>query len=516
MGLGKTKIDVRAERLQRQPSLQVPFLARDFRAVQTAGDTNLDSLASETQGRVHRLAHGAAEGHALFELQRNRFGDELRLQFRPVDFLDVNVNFAFRALLDFTLELVDFRALAPDDDSRTGRKQANHELVGGAFDVDRTDSGGTQFVLQLLAQRNVLVQQVGIIAVRVPARFPGLVVPQPEPVWMCLLSQSFLPLLPGLPGRLFPSGKRLASLLHRALDALLRFRFHRGGGDALLYGVVMFEDADHDVARPALIPERAAHGGRTQPLPARALVHKAARNKEMIDIERCARVFGLALRVGNGTAQNFLNIARRALLGEAQNLKGILGALPADQVHHQADFLGRHAHVARHRHGLNRRCEYRFVCHQLSLWRSRCAAPCRCRATRGRPRCPWSAGNTRRPLERRLHGVAFERARRRKLSELVPNHLFGDVDRNKFSAVVDGNRVPDHVGKDRRTARPSLDDFLFVTRVHSLHLFAKVVIDEWALLERACHRFSLLLTYFWRAPRPGLAGVFSVKVEPAQ
>ena len=63
-----------------------------------------------------------------------------------------------------------------------------------------------RLVLQLLAQRNVLMQQVGIIAVGVPARFPGLVVAEPEPVWMCLLSQSFLPLLLGLSARLFLSG----------------------------------------------------------------------------------------------------------------------------------------------------------------------------------------------------------------------------------------------------------------------------------------------------------------------
>jgi len=72
------------------------------------------------------------------------------------------VHFAFRALLNFTLELVDFRALRPMIDSRTRGEQANHKFVGGALDVDRADPGGTQLILQLLAQRNVLVQQVGI------------------------------------------------------------------------------------------------------------------------------------------------------------------------------------------------------------------------------------------------------------------------------------------------------------------------------------------------------------------
>ncbi len=43
----------------------------------------------------------------------------------------------------------------------------------------------------VLPQLHVFVQQVGVIAVGVPARLPGLVVAQAKSVWMCLLSQSF-------------------------------------------------------------------------------------------------------------------------------------------------------------------------------------------------------------------------------------------------------------------------------------------------------------------------------------
>src|SRR5580658_8521724 len=87
-------IDVRAEGLQRQTALQVPFLAGDFRAVQTAGDANFNALATETQRGVHGLAHGAAEGDALFKLQRDGFRNERSVQFRAVHFDDVNVHFA--------------------------------------------------------------------------------------------------------------------------------------------------------------------------------------------------------------------------------------------------------------------------------------------------------------------------------------------------------------------------------------------------------------------------------------
>ncbi len=118
---------------------------------------------------------------------------------------------------------------------------------------------------------------------------------------------------------------------------------------------MVLENADHDVAGAPLIPERAAHRRRTQPLPARAFVHKAPRNEQVIDVERRAGVFRLALGVGNRAAQHLFDVARRALLGEPQNLQRVFGALPADQVDDQTNLLRRHAHVPRHGHCFNRR-----------------------------------------------------------------------------------------------------------------------------------------------------------------
>src|SRR4029077_6800072 len=59
VSLRETEIDVCAQSLQRQSALQVPFFARDFRAVQTPGHAYLDAFATETQSRVHGLAHRA-------------------------------------------------------------------------------------------------------------------------------------------------------------------------------------------------------------------------------------------------------------------------------------------------------------------------------------------------------------------------------------------------------------------------------------------------------------------------
>ncbi len=140
MRLGRAKIDVGAKRLQRQPPLQIPFLARDFRAVQPPGDAHLDSLAAESQRRIDRLAHRPPERHALFKLQRNGFRHQLGIKFRTVHFLNVDVHFALGALLHFALELVDFRALAADDDSRARSVNPDDQLVGRALDIDPADT----------------------------------------------------------------------------------------------------------------------------------------------------------------------------------------------------------------------------------------------------------------------------------------------------------------------------------------------------------------------------------------
>src|SRR5579875_904198 len=52
VGLRKAVINVGIERLQRQPPLQVPFLARNLGAVEPPGHAHLDALAAEPQRRI--------------------------------------------------------------------------------------------------------------------------------------------------------------------------------------------------------------------------------------------------------------------------------------------------------------------------------------------------------------------------------------------------------------------------------------------------------------------------------
>src|SRR4051812_29479662 len=179
-GLREAVIDVGAQRLQRQLAVQVPLGAGDFRAIQAARDAHLDPARAEAQRRFDRLAHRAAERHALFELHRHRLADQLRVELGLLDLLDVDEDLAVGLLLDLLFQLVDFRALAADDDARARGVDVDLELIGGPLDLDLRDPRVHEPRLQRVAQLDVFVQQLRVVLVGVPARAPGLVEAEPE------------------------------------------------------------------------------------------------------------------------------------------------------------------------------------------------------------------------------------------------------------------------------------------------------------------------------------------------
>ena len=102
----------------------------------------LDALGAEVHGRLDGLLHGAAEGDAALELQRDVLGDELRVEFRRLDFLDVDLDrFPSGELAISSLMLLDLRALAADDDAGAGGVDRDADAVPGALDDDLRDGG---------------------------------------------------------------------------------------------------------------------------------------------------------------------------------------------------------------------------------------------------------------------------------------------------------------------------------------------------------------------------------------
>ena len=73
--------------------------------------------------------------------------------------------------------------------------------------------------------------------------------------------------------------------------------------------------------------------------------------------------------------------------------------------------------------------------------------------------------------------VAGELAGRRKLAELVANHVLGDVDRHMLAAVMDGEGVTDELGEDGGGAAPGLDDALLTGLVHRFNFLHQRIRD---------------------------------------
>src|SRR5215211_3564388 len=84
-----------------------------------------------------------------------------------------------------------------------------------------------------------------------------------------------------------------------------------------------------------------------------------------------------------------------------------------------------------------------------------------------------------------LAAVAAERPRRRELAELVADHRLGDEHGHVLAAVVDGDRVPDHLREHGRGPRPGL--------VHLLDAPHEALLDVRALLRRTSHSLPRLL-----------------------
>jgi len=95
--------------------------------------------------------------------------------------------------------------------------------------------------------------------------------------------------------------------------------------------------------------------------------------------------------------------------------------------------------------------------------------------------------------------VRLEDAGRGELTQLVADHVLGDVDGDERLAVVHAERVADEVGRDGRAAGPGLDRLLGAGLGRLLDLLEQVVIDEETFFDGTSHGSGVrLLLVAWR------------------
>src|SRR5579862_281884 len=192
--LGEAVVYGDAQGVQRDFPLAIPFRARDFRAAETARATYLDALRAEIHRGLDGLLHGAAEGDAALDLEGNILGDELGVEFRGLDFLDVDLDLlAGGHLADLLGHLLDLRALAPDDDAGPGGEDGDADAVPRALDDDLRHRGELELFLHVTANFEVRVEELGqFLGGGEPARTPVAAQRQTEPDRINFLTHDLL------------------------------------------------------------------------------------------------------------------------------------------------------------------------------------------------------------------------------------------------------------------------------------------------------------------------------------
>src|SRR5580692_2831685 len=189
-------IDIGAQGVQRHAAFAIPFHPRDFGAAETARAVDTNALGAETHRRLHRALHGAAERDAALELLGDRFGDQRGVELRLADFDDVDDDVGGGDVGNAFAQLVDVGALLADHDAGARRVDRHAALLVRTLDHDPGDGRLLEFLVQDLADLDVLVQQLAVFVLAgVPTRIPRPVDAETQPDRIDLLTHFILPRL---------------------------------------------------------------------------------------------------------------------------------------------------------------------------------------------------------------------------------------------------------------------------------------------------------------------------------
>src|SRR5581483_6721581 len=181
VGGGDAEVQVGSQRLQRHPAVPVRLPAGDLRPGEPPRARDLDPLGAEPDRALDRLLHRPPERDPLLQLEGDVLRHQLRVQLGVDHLLDVQVDLLAGPRLELVLEPLHLGPLAADDDARPRGVDGDPHPVGGAIQVDPRDAGVVERVLDVAPDLAVLVEEVGVLLRREPARAPRPRGAEPEP-----------------------------------------------------------------------------------------------------------------------------------------------------------------------------------------------------------------------------------------------------------------------------------------------------------------------------------------------
>src|SRR4029079_11750076 len=188
VGVDLAVAELRAERPQRDAPFLVPLASTHLRAAEAAGDGDLDALRAGLHRALDGLLHRLLEGDAAAQLPGDVHRDEIGVELRLADLLDLQLDLAVREHADLLAQDLDVRAALADDDARLGRVDGDRHVVDATLDLHAADAGVREPLLDELADRDVFLEGSRVFLIRVPLRGPGARDTQAEAVRMDLVS----------------------------------------------------------------------------------------------------------------------------------------------------------------------------------------------------------------------------------------------------------------------------------------------------------------------------------------
>src|SRR5205814_608331 len=153
-------IDRRAQGVKWNFSLPIPFRAGNLRAIEPARTPQTNSFPAKIHRSLHRFFHRAAIGNPPLDLERHIFGDELCVEFRRFDFLDIDLHlFALGHLGNFFGNLLDLCALSSDHNPGTRGVDGHPNGIPRALNHNFRNGRELQLLLHIISNLQVAVQK---------------------------------------------------------------------------------------------------------------------------------------------------------------------------------------------------------------------------------------------------------------------------------------------------------------------------------------------------------------------
>src|SRR5207248_2579553 len=187
--LDEAVVDVRANRVQRDTSLAVHLAPAHLAAAKAARALDLHAGGAGTNRGSERPLHRAPEGDAVRELLGNRLRDELRVELRALDLVDVDVDVLLGQRVQVTPQRIDLDAGLADHDPRPRRVDVDGDPLLVLADQDVGQARVRELGVDVLADPYVLQDVVReLLLAGVPVGLPVVDHAHAEPARMNLLA----------------------------------------------------------------------------------------------------------------------------------------------------------------------------------------------------------------------------------------------------------------------------------------------------------------------------------------